>query len=317
MHAAVVTAFDRPPRYQEMATPEANGPREALVEVLAVGLHPRVRSQANGSHYTSTGALPLVPGIDGVGRAEDGTLRYFLLPDTPMGAMAERTVIDLRRSIELPEESDPVQVAAVMNPVMSSWIALRHRTDFQPGQRVLVLAATGNAGQLAVQVAKLLGASHVTAAGRDSRRLAGLVHLGADATVAIDPGRDGVAMAEGGSDVDVVLDYLWGQPTADALRAIVPARADDEQPLTWVQVGSAAGPESPIPSAVLRACPLQIVGSGQGSVAPRDFLKELPQLMRAIAADAFAIDARPVRLADVEKVWVDEAGSRSRIVVVP
>ena len=67
---------------------------EILVDVIASGLHPRVRSQADGSHYTSSGDLPLVPGIDGVGRAPDGTLRYFICPTPAMGAMAEQTVID-------------------------------------------------------------------------------------------------------------------------------------------------------------------------------------------------------------------------------
>lgn len=60
-----------------------------LVDVIAVGLHPRVRSQADGSHYTSTGALPLIPGIDGVGRGADGKLRYFVLDDTQIGSLAE------------------------------------------------------------------------------------------------------------------------------------------------------------------------------------------------------------------------------------
>ena len=54
-----------------------------------------VRSATNGSHYTGAGELPLVPGIDGVGRAPDRTLRYFILPDTTLGAMAEQTVVDL------------------------------------------------------------------------------------------------------------------------------------------------------------------------------------------------------------------------------
>jgi NADPH:quinone reductase-like Zn-dependent oxidoreductase len=87
-----------------------------LVDVIASGLHRRVRSQADGSHYTSTGELPLVPGVDGVARLPDGTLRYFALGDTPSGAMAEQTVIDLRQSFELPDGSDPVRVAAAMNP---------------------------------------------------------------------------------------------------------------------------------------------------------------------------------------------------------
>src|ERR1700753_2744405 len=146
MHAAVVTAFDRPPTYREFPVPEPAGPDEILVDVLAGGLHPRVRSQADGSHYTSSGELPLIPGIDGVGRAPDGTLRYLVLPDTTMGALAERTVIDVRRSVALPVGTDPVPIAAGMNPAMSAWVALRRRIAFEPGRSVLVLGATGSAG---------------------------------------------------------------------------------------------------------------------------------------------------------------------------
>ncbi len=317
MHAAVVTAFDQPPRFAEFPTPVPTGPDQTLVEVLAVGLHPRVRSQASGSHYTSTEELPLVPGIDGVGRGEDGKLRYFILPDTPMGAMAERTVIDVRRSLVLPDDSDPLQIAAAMNPAMSSWIALRRRIDFIAGQSVLVLGATGNAGQLAVQVAKHFGAGHVTAVGRDPERLAALESLGADDIVSLtgDPATVAKSLAEAGREVDVVIDYLWGQPTADALRAIVPHRADDSQRLSWIQIGSVAGLESPIPSAALRATKLEIVGSGQGSVATRDILAELPDLVAAITNGSFAVDARAVPLADVEQAWTSSA--TERLVITP
>ena len=68
MHAAVVTSFDEPPHYQRFETPQPSGDDETLVDVLAVGLHPRVRSGAAGAHYTSTGELPMIPGIDAVGR---------------------------------------------------------------------------------------------------------------------------------------------------------------------------------------------------------------------------------------------------------
>ena len=73
MHAAVVTSFDQPPQYQLFDAPRPAGEHETLVDVLAVGLHPRVRSGAAGAHYTSTGKLPMIPGIDGVGRRPDGT----------------------------------------------------------------------------------------------------------------------------------------------------------------------------------------------------------------------------------------------------
>src|SRR5215510_14655669 len=125
MNAAVVTSFGSPPRYAEHPEPVARGRGTAVVDVIASGLHPRVRSQASGSHYTSTGELPLVPGIDGVWRGSDGARRYFVLPDTTLGAMAEQTVIDARRSVVLPADADPVAIAAAMNPAMASWIALR------------------------------------------------------------------------------------------------------------------------------------------------------------------------------------------------
>jgi NADPH:quinone reductase-like Zn-dependent oxidoreductase len=316
MKAAVVTRYDAPPGYGEVPEPETAHADEVVVEVLAAGLHPRVRAQAAGSHYTSTGSLPLVPGIDGVGRTADGQVRYFILEDTDLGSMAERTVVDLRRSVLLPAGADPAVVAAAMNPAMSSWIALRRRAGLRPGRHVVVLGATGNAGRLAVSVARLLGAGRVTAVGRGAARLQG---LGADDVVTLDGDQAEVSAALGAaaSRADVVLDYLWGPVTADALRAIVPARADDEQPLSWVQIGSVAGPESPIPSAALRATRLQIVGSGQGSVPTRDIVAELAELALAVSDGRLAVPVRRVPLRDVEAAWVEPGDGGLRTVVVP
>jgi NADPH:quinone reductase-like Zn-dependent oxidoreductase len=319
MYAAVVSSFDSPPRYEEFPTPRAAAEHESVVDVVAAGLHPRVRSQSDGSHYTSTDELPLVPGTDGVGRTPDGELRYFILPDTTMGAMAEQTVIDLRRSVLLPRDSDPVLVAALMNPAMSAWIALRQRIDFQPGQSVLVLGATGSAGRLAVQVAKHLGAAHVVAAGRgNEQRLSVLLDLGADETVSLDDadcigqGR----LGESSRSVDVVLDYLWGPPTASAMTEVVAGRTDRRKPLSWVQIGSVAGAAAEIPSAALRAARLQIVGSGQGSVSTAEILAELPELAAQITSGAFKASARVVGLPDVAQAWASVEGDE-RIVITP
>jgi NADPH:quinone reductase-like Zn-dependent oxidoreductase len=310
MRAAVVTSFDAPPRYLDVPAPRALGEDEVVVHVLAAGLHPRVRSQANGSHYTSTDELPLVPGIDGVVRDPKGRIRYAVLDDTRLGTMAERTVIDLDRSVVLPNGIDPVQVAAAMNPAMSSWVALRRRVDFRRGQRVLILGATGNAGRMAIQVAKRLGAGQVVAAGRDPGRLAGLRALGADLTCTFDE-------LAGAADVDVVIDYVWGAPTARAMVDILTTRADRSAPLTWIEIGSVAGPEAAIPSAALRSARLQIVGSGIGSVPGHDFVKELPKLASAVADRAFEVSARAVPLADVEQAWAATAGMADRVVFVP
>jgi NADPH:quinone reductase-like Zn-dependent oxidoreductase len=316
--AAVVSAFNTPPRYGDIPDPAPAGDGEIVVDVLAAGLHPRVRSQADGSHYTSTDELPLVPGIDGVGRGSDGLLRYFVLHDTTLGSMAERTIIDPRRSIVLPDDSDPVAVAAAMNPAMASWVALRQRVQFRAGSSVLVLGA-GNAGQMAAGVARLLGADRIVVAGRLHPGVAARLRAdGAADTVALDGEPDVVArrLGEAASDVDVVLDFLWGEPAAAAMAALVTARADRGKPLTWIEIGSIAGPVAAIPSAALRAARLTIVGSGQGSVGAREYLAELPALAEAITAGRLDVDAQAMPLADVEQAWADSRASH-RVVLIP
>src|ERR1700733_10546147 len=93
MNAAVVTSFAEPPHYQPFAVP-VPGAGEVLVDVLAAGLHPRVRSGASGTHYTSSGTLPMIPGIDGVGRLPDGRTGYFAAGDDVLGTMADKAVVD-------------------------------------------------------------------------------------------------------------------------------------------------------------------------------------------------------------------------------
>lgn len=313
MRAAVVTAFDTPPQVDERPDPVARDGDELVVDLVAAGLHPRVRSQADGSHYTSTGALPLVPGIDGVGRDADGALRYFVLDEEADGSFSERVLIDARRSVVLPPDVDPFVIAAAMNPAMSSWIALRRRIAFPPGQRVLVLGATGNAGRLAVPIASRLGAGEVVAVARDAGKLSELPALGASTTAALDDPALGTIVA----DVDVVLDYLWGEPAARVMTALVRERADRSRPVDWVQIGAVTSATAPIPSAALRASQLRIVGSGQGSVGTRDIVAELPALAEVLTAGGLPIATRPVGLAEVASVWTQPSDPRTRIVIVP
>ena len=307
MHAAVVTSFDRPPQYAEWPDPVA-GPGEVVVDVVAAALHHRVRSQADGSHYTSTGDLPMVPGVDAVVRDGDGRLRYALLGDTVLGTMAQRTVIEQRRSVVLPDDADPATVAAVMNPAMSSWVSLRRRIDFEPGMSVLVVGATGNSGRVAIQVANRFGASSVIAAGRDQSKLDALRPIGADATCLVDD-------LSPAADVDVVIDYLWGDIAGRGMAELIRHRKDRSAPLTWIQIGSMAGSSADIPSAALRAGRLTVVGSGIGSVPGRDYLAELPEIA-AVAGD-FDIEPRVVPLHEVEAGWQEPVAANERIVFTP
>jgi hypothetical protein len=114
----------------------------------------------------------------------------------------------------------------------------------------------------------------------------------------------------------VVLDFLWGEPTAAAMAAVITARADRGKPLTWIEIGSIAGQAAAIPSAALRAARLAVVGSGQGSVGAREYVAELPALAEAITAGRLDVDARAMPLADVEQAWAD-TGTSHRIVLTP
>jgi NADPH:quinone reductase-like Zn-dependent oxidoreductase len=320
VHAAVVRTFDEAPRYEEFPDPVTGSADEEVIDVLAAGLHPRVRSQADGSHYTSTEELPLVPGVDGVGRRADGSLVYFLLPDTTYGSMAERTVIDVRRSIPLPVSADPVLLAAAMNPGMSSWVALGKRVDFAPGQHVLILGATGSAGRLAIQIAKHRGASTVIAAGRGADKLATLHALGADETVNLAGSPDVVAgeLTDKAGNVDVVLDYLWGAPAQASIMPILAGRDDRSRLLSWIQIGAIAGPDIALPSAALRQANIHFLGSGQGSVTARGILEVLPSLVEEIDRGTFSIDAVSHPLSEVGEIWNETLGrSTERIVLLP
>jgi NADPH:quinone reductase-like Zn-dependent oxidoreductase len=319
MNAAVVTAFGEPPRYRQFPVPEPNRDGQELVDVLAVGLHPRVRTGARGAHYTSSGALPMIPGIDGVGRRSDGTTVYFVADDDVIGTMADRALVDAGRSIDLPEGVDAAKVAAAMNPAMSSWVALRRRVPLQAGQGVLVLGATGNAGTMAVQVACRLGAGRVVGAGRDPERLEALRSVGADAVVALtdDAEATAAALAQAAADVDIVVDYLWAQPAQRAMMALLTARSDRSRALDWIQIGAVAGPTIELPSVVLRSANLRIQGNGQGAVSPAGYLAELPSLVAEIDAGTIAVSPRVARLADVERVWSEPDVPGQRTVFVP
>jgi NADPH:quinone reductase-like Zn-dependent oxidoreductase len=186
---------------------------------------------------------------------------------------------------------------------------------------VLVLGATGNAGRLAVPIARHLGAGQVVAAGRDATRLAALEGLGAGRTVSLADDPDAVDAALGAAadaaGVDVVVDYLWGSATRRAIPAVLTRRSDRRRPLTWIQVGSVAGLELAVASEWLRAARLELVGSGQGAVSTAEIVAELPALAAHITAERSAIDAVPVPLADVAAAWSAPRAAGARVVFTP
>jgi NADPH2:quinone reductase len=315
MNAAVVSSFDAPPFYSTFPDPEPK-PGEVAVTITAAGLHQIVKSLASGAHYGSTGELPFVPGVDGVGRLDNGTRVYFGGVREPWGTFAERACAPSGICVPLPDGLDDASAAGIANPAMSSWVALSARAKFVAGESVLILGATGVAGQLAVQIAKRRGARRVIGAGRDPEALQALKATGADAVISLDQEKDALVTAFraefGGEGVDVVLDYLWGQPAEAVLQSIAQRGLRTAAPrVRYVQIGNMAGATIGLNAAVLRSSGLELLGSGFGSASLEQILAAVAEFFQAAAANPFKFNVKTAPLKDVESLWnVPERGSR-------
>jgi NADPH2:quinone reductase len=303
MQAAVVNVLGQAPRYQSFPDPVA-GEGEALIQVRAAGLHPIVKLLASGTHYIATGEVPMVPGVDGVGTLEDGSRVYFGFARKPWGTMSERTVAPRSMCIPLPDGIDDVKAAAIANPGMSAWLSLKERARVAAGETVLVLGATGVAGHLAIQAARLLGAERVIGVGRNVESIAA---ADVDAVIGLNQPEDAVRdafAAEAAGGIDVVIDYLWGRPTELLLEALAKGfRASSTRPTRLVEVGESAGKTITLPGATLRSVDLTLMGSGFGSTALDRIFAAIPNLFSMAAAGSLKIAVDPIPLPDVEAAW--------------
>jgi NADPH:quinone reductase-like Zn-dependent oxidoreductase len=309
MNAAVVSSFAAPPRFTTFVEPVA-AEGERLVNVSAVGLHPIVKALAKGAHYGSSGELPFIAGIDGVGRLEDGARVYFGIARSPFGSFSERTLAASWMCLPLPEGIDDVTAAGIANPAMSSWAALTARAKFAAGESVLILGATGVAGRLAIQIAKRLGARRVVAAGRNPQALEQLKTLGADAVISLDQDQAALVSAfrselvEAG--VDVVLDYVWGQPAERVLEAISQkGLRKASSRIRFIQIGDSAGKTIALTAATLRSSGLELLGSGFGSASLDQILVALGEFFQVAAKKPFQFETKAAPLREVETLWND------------
>lgn len=313
MKAAVVSGPNQTPSYADFDDPTpADG--YTIVHVAAAALSNATRVRAAGSHYSSTGTFPLVPGIDGVGRTEDGRRVGFLLPEAPYGGMAELTLVRDALCLPIPDQVGDVLAAAVINPGQAPLGALRARAALQPGETVLINGATGTTGQVAVQIAKHLGASRVVATGRNADALARLAELGADHTIDLtaEPGALQAELDTHAGSIDIVLDYLSGPPTETVLAAIV-RNHSAATPVRYVIAGTSAGAATTVATSVLASTPLTLMGSGIGAVRIPDILQAAKDALQIAGTAKLQIDTNELPLNQVAEAWAAN-DDRRRIV---
>lgn len=301
MKAAVVNSFGAPPSFQEFREPEA-GDGDAVISVHAAALSPIVKALASGKHYASAASAGFVPGVDGVGVDGAGRRVYFLFPKAPFGSLAEQSLVARTLMVPVPDRLSSERAAAIATAGLASWIALSRRARLGVGETVLVLGATGASGSMAVQTARHLGARKVIAVGRDPTKL---VRLDAEVTIALDDDADQALRAQFDQGVDVVLDFVWGDPALRVLRAATRDRGSrsGEPRLRYVQLGTVAGDEIAIRGDMLRSTGLELLGSGIGSVAVTELVAGAGELLAAAPTAGFDAPFTTLPLSAVATAW--------------
>ncbi len=229
MHAMVVREFGKlEPGEITLADP---GDGEILVDVQASPVN-YVDQLVIAGQYQFLPQLPFVPGkgpagiVAAVGRNVSSLkVGDRVLAMVEQGGYGQQVVADASQCYRLPKGLSFTQAASLSLAYDTSWFALRDRARLQPGESVLVLGASGAVGRASVQLAKAMGARVLGGILRAERGPA-VLDAGADALVDLsgenlrDALRERVRQANGGKDVDVVLDPLGGDVFDAAIRAV-------------------------------------------------------------------------------------------------
>lgn len=321
MKAAVVFEKESTPQYADFPAPEISNEKEVLVAVKAASIKNLDKARASGKHYSTENEVhqPTVVGSDGVGMLEDGTKVYFF---SKKGTVAEKALADKKMMVKVPDGLDFSIAAALPNAVMGSAMALKFKAGIQPGSVVLVNGATGTTGRIAVQIAKVYGASKIIVTGRNEDSLQALRELGADVAVSLQLSDEGfkkkIKEIHNESPIDIVIDYIWGHSVEMILSAF---KGDGtfSHKTKLITIGGMSGDTIQLSSQILRATDIQISGSGLGSWTKEEsallFSEIIPEMFQAAIEGKIKIETEEVNIKDIETAWNNEIQTGKRLVI--
>lgn len=230
MRAIQITEFGGPEvlRLAEVDAP-ADAPDRVRIAVDSAGVNYADTHQAENS-YLARQTLPLIPGGEVVGRVVGGDLdgRRVVALLAAGGGYAQEALAHPSVVFPVPDGVSDGEALALVLQGTTAWHLLRTTTHLGPGESVVVHAAAGGVGTLAVQLAKQWGAGRVIATASSAAKRALATGLGAD--VAVDVSGTTTAQevtailieANGGRGVDVVLEMTGGHVTDGSLEALAP-----------------------------------------------------------------------------------------------
>ncbi len=220
MKAVQIKEFGGPEVLEHTELPDPQpGDGEVLVDVARIGVN-YADTHVTRNDYLAEQQLPMVPGGEISGTTPDGRRVAAMLMN---GGYAERVAVPEAALIPVPDQVDDDQAAALLLQGLTAWSLLNVSARVESGETVVVEAAGGGTGTLAVQLAKRAGARVIGLASSEEKRALAL-ELGADAAVdsrAEDLG-DQILAANDGEMVDVVLEMSGGEAFEATLRTLAP-----------------------------------------------------------------------------------------------
>ncbi len=306
--AAVVPASGRPPIAGRIPMPQPR-PGRSLIRVEYAALNPADLLTAAGV-YGPPPQPPWTVGLEGVGtvvQSDTHPVGSRFWWRQPGSAAAYVTVAD--DDLVAVSPSVPSTAAAALGIAgTTAWLALTDHARLQPGESVLVLGATGAVGTIAVQLARLLGAGRITAAGRHRPTLETLGRLGATDTVTLTG--DTTLPAGPGGGYGVVVDALFGT-TWPAVLAAAAVRA------RIVVLGASAGVTATATADIIGRS-LTVTGLNAGLLPHEQVADAYRSVLQHAAERTLSVVTDTVGLAEVTDAWARQAaGPHHKILVDP
>lgn len=221
MKAIQIKEFGGPEVLEQAQLPDPEpGDGEVLVRIARSGVN-FADTHVTRNDYLAEQQLPMVPGGEVSGTTPDGSRVAALLVN---GGYAELVTVPEAALVPVPDEVDDDQAAALLLQGLTAWSLLNVSARLAEGESIVIEAAAGGTGSLAVQLAKRAGAGRIIALASSEEKRALALELGAD--VAVDSRaedlREEILGANEGEMVDVVLEMSGGAAFDAALRAVAP-----------------------------------------------------------------------------------------------
>jgi NADPH:quinone reductase-like Zn-dependent oxidoreductase len=306
MRAARVDALNCLP-YVTDVPPHPDVPGTHRIKVLMAGLQPTDVLRVKGIYKNPP--FPHIIGGEGVGLLADGTRVYFAHSVPTSGAFCEETIVLKEEVWPIPDAADAAQVIALGLAGIGALIPLEE-AQIKPGERVLILGATGPVGQIGCLVARRLEAGTIVGAARDPGRLEAMRAKGLiDEIVRLGTGDDDAALQAqmGEAGYNVVLDPLFGPPAEAAFRAAA-------EGVRFMSIGTRAARTMTLTLSELRR--RSHIGVDTGIRSPGERQAAFDRLIGYAAEGDWKIDTMMFDLEEVPAAWAAQCGSPGAKIVI-